>query len=152
MNKLHYIVLVALIAIAGFLFYKSKTGGTGTGGNDTGTGTGGNDTGTGTGGNDTGTGGGNDTGTGGGSTTVPRKVVIENNRIATNEYLTFTISGFSAGETVKVYVSETGGYFYTELDGNGGGTYSFKCGDPAGYYHLVISGTEGNAQAAFTVI
>jgi len=118
-NKLHYIVLVALIAIAGFLFYKSKTGGTGTGG---------------------------------GSTTVPRKVVIENNRIATNEYLTFTISGFSAGETVKVYVSETGGYFYTELDGNGGGTYSFKCGDPAGYYHLVISGTEGNAQAAFTVI
>lgn len=144
MNKLQYIILVVLLGIAGFIFYKSikPTAGTGTGGTGTGTGTGGTGTDT----------GGTDTGTGGGSTPKPRRVVIENNRISTNQYLTFTISGFGAGENVKVYVSETGGYFYTELDGNGGGTYSFKCGDPTGYYHLVISGTEGNAQAAFTVI
>jgi len=137
-NRISIIVLVILTAIAGYLFYKSRTGGTGTGGTGTG--------GTGTGG--TGTGG---TGTGGG-VVISRKVTIEKTTIVKNEYLTFTISGFSAGEEVKIYVWETGGYFLTQLDSNGGGTYAFRCGDPSGNYTLVISGQSGTAQAAFTVI
>jgi surface adhesion protein len=89
----------------------------------------------------------------GGSPSTGRSVTIANSTITQGGVLSFTISGFTPGQTLIAQVVG-GGQLTIQADSSGGGAWAFQDNDPPGAYLLNILDSSGNLLrwAKFTIV